>query len=241
MKQQLLIMDFPQVVFAITITLVGFLLYYLPAANAQIENNRRTGPEFWLRHIFIQKFRGFLFMGFLPAVAFGFIYGFPIPLYGLDPGAFFKYWPWLLLTIIIPPIFNYFLARNPATQEQYPQMRIFLWTPKYFVINVLGWLIYLLAYEYLFRGILLFSLYDAFGFWPAVAISVTIYSLAHLPKGAGETIGAIPFGVVLCTITLFTGTLLFSVLAHLALALSNDYFAIRYNPEMAFKTNSKNE
>jgi membrane protease YdiL (CAAX protease family) len=91
-----------------------------------------------------------------------------------------------------------------------------------------------LGYEFLFRGILLFPLVDALGVWPAVAINTVMYSATHIPKGLDETIGAAFLGVVLCLVTLITGTLWVAIVIHITMALTNSFSSIYHNPEMNF-------
>ena len=108
------------------------------------------------------------------------------------------------------------------------------WDGRLVLINTLATTAYLFAYELLFRGIVLSVCVAAVGVWPAIAINVALYSTTHLPKGPAETIGAIPFGVLVCYITLSTGTIWVAVVLHVILSLSNDYLAVYYNPSMQF-------
>ena len=100
--------------------------------------------------------------------------------------------------------------------------------------NTLGWSAYLLGYEFLFRGILLFPLVDALGVWPAIAINTAMYSATHIPKGMDEAIGAAPLGIVLCLITLMTGTLWVAIIVHILMALANSFSSVYHNPNMKF-------
>ncbi len=242
--EEILGTEHPSVVFAILAALGGFLLFYFIAHSGRIKSlfeKRLAGDQLMIRWVMYQKFWGFLSMGFLPAAAFALFFKKIPPAYGLNYTSAITYWPWLLLMLIIPPAANYFLARRPSNLKQYPQMRISKWTWQRFALNSLGWFAYLLAYEYLFRGLLLFPVYEAYGLWTAISVNIALYSLAHLYKGAGETLGAIPFGLLLCLVTLYTGTILLSFLLHLALALSNDYLSIRFNPDMSFNRYKKSE
>ena len=91
--------------------------------------------------------------------------------------------------------------------------------------NTVTWFGFLLAYEFLFRGILFFSVYKAWGFWPSVSINSVIYALVHFPKSTRETLGAIPFGFLMCYITYATGSIWAAFGIHLVMAIANDYFA----------------
>ena len=227
----------PVAVFSVFAGMGGFYLYYYPAHANWVDRigQKYSKPDtaLLIRFLF-RKIWGFLAMGILPAVAWVLLLNRPVRAFGLTFDAVLKYWPWLLLTLAVPVLLNAFLARKPKTQEMYPQLRIKNWTPGLFMLNALGWFFYLLGYEYLFRGILLFGVYEDWGFWGAIATNTALYSLAHFNKGPGEALGAIPFGILICLVTLSTGTIWFALMAHLSLALSNDYFSIRYNPEMGF-------
>ena len=95
------------------------------------------------------------------------------------------------------------------------------------MMNILGWSVYLVAYEFLFRGILLFECYHALGFWPAVAINVSIYSAIHMVYGKDQTFGALVFGAVACYFALTRGTLLIPIFMHLSLSILSDLYSIR--------------
>jgi membrane protease YdiL (CAAX protease family) len=98
----------------------------------------------------------------------------------------------------------------------------------------LGWAIYLLGDEFLFRGILFFSGIDILPLWLNITINCILYAVAHLPKGKLEIIASLPFGVVLCLISYYTGNFWAAWLIHLTLALSNSLIAIKANPLMQF-------
>ena len=114
-------------------------------------------------------------------------------------------------------------------------MKIKEWNKVLFGINAAGWILYLCGYEFLFRGILLFECNNSFGFWPAIAINVVVYSAVHMINGKDEAIGALIFGAIACYFTLTLGTILIAVIMHVALSLSSDYFSIRLNKELSFR------
>ena len=114
----------------------------------------------------------------------------------------------------------------------YPQIRVKEWDAKLIVSYSLAWCAYLFGYELLFRGFLLFPLVDSIGVWPAIAVNIALYSVSHIPKGIDETIGALPFGIILCIVTLQTETIWASFFIHVLLVLSNSLVALRFHPEM---------
>src|SRR5690348_15042200 len=58
----------------------------------------------------------------------------------------------------------------------YPQLREAQWTSRLFVMNGTTWILYLLAYELVFRGYLFFHSLELYPLWLACAINVVIYS-----------------------------------------------------------------
>ena len=103
------------------------------------------------------------------------------------------------------------------------------------MLNLLGWAIYLFGYEFLFRGILLFPLAETVGVWPAIAVNIALYSATHIPKGLDETLGAIPLGLVLCWLTLASGTIWIAFLVHVAMAWTNSLTALKHHPDIHYQ------
>ena len=180
-----------------------------------------------------KKSSGFLFMGIIP----GFIYYFFL---NRDFGKFgfsfdqFKnnYQIIFLLILIITAVL--FVNQKVNRQNNSLQIEIAEWNFRLFLLNTFGWAIYLLGYEFLFRGILLFECYNSFGFWPAIAINIAIYSAIHMVNGKGQTIGALIFGGIACFLTLNRETILIPIFMHVSLSVFSDYFSIRYNNNLSF-------
>jgi len=159
--------------------------------------------------------------------------------YGLQKGDNAGYWYLFIGLPLLIVAISAFASRNQETMNLYPDLKFRTWTPGRLTILTAGWLLYLTAYEFLFRGFLFFSCYYSFGFTTAAIINIVLYSLAHIPKGIKETAGAIPFGLLLCWITWLTGSIWIPLIAHLSLALSTQYFAIYHHAEMKFRWSVK--
>jgi membrane protease YdiL (CAAX protease family) len=139
----------------------------------------------------------------------------------------------LVLAIILIPIVS-INAKKTKNLKNYPQIRRKIWTRKTVFINAFGWFIFILAYEFLFRGILLFPLLDSIGVWPAIAINSSLYAATHIPKGVEETIGALLFGTLICVITIISGSIWVAFIAHLTIAWTNSFTALKYHPSIHF-------
>ena len=221
--------------------LMFFILYWFTAQSKKIKAFffvKNNPDEASIKHVFFTKVFGFLSMGVIPTfLCLFFIPEFSLADYGLtiipETAMFTLVWAFGLSALVVP--LAYFSAKKPKNLLNYPQIRARFWTKKTLLINLLGWLLYLFGYEFLFRGTLLIPLEVALGVWPAIAINVALYSATHIPKGLDETLGAIPLGVVLCLLTLASGTIWIAFIVHLAMAWTNSLTALKHNPETHFK------
>ena len=189
---------------------------------------RRAGADVGApAHWFRQRAAGFVLLGVIPAAAA------PVLGWRLD-GTGLLTLPapdrTLLLVagvcaVTLPAIL--WSSRKPDFALHYPQIRVAAWDGPLRLKNGLTWALYLVGYEYFFRGFLLFGLTDALGAWPAVALTTFAYVLAHIHKNADETIGCIPMGVVFAWGTLWSGSIWGAWLAHVIIANTSELLATR--------------
>lgn len=130
-------------------------------------------------------------------------------------------------------------GKNPDT-GQYPQYRIQEWSRGVIVLNVLTWALYLFAYELSFRGFMLQALLP-YGAVTAITVNAALYVALHMPKGLREALAALPYGIVLCVVTLSTGTIWPAFVSHCALAMANFVVCFRANPSLRIRSNRRGE
>ncbi len=234
-----------QVCFPILLSLIAFIVYWFSTQSPGIKvsfYNRFPEDKASTNHFLYVKLSGFVFLGIIPAIlSLIFLPEFSLVDYGLSfkmDTAVFSLLSILILSLIVVPLAAY-SAHKGENLKNYPQIRTREWTRKIYISNLIGWALYLLAYEFLFRGILLIPLVDSLGIWPAIAINIALYSATHIPKGATETIGAIPLGLVLCILTIASGTIWIAFFVHLAMAWSNSLSALKHHPEIHYKSYGK--
>jgi membrane protease YdiL (CAAX protease family) len=230
---------------SITASAFFFCAYWFIFVSKNIEKyfyENFSGDKGRVYHVLFTKYTGFLLMGVIPCIFSLAI----MPQYTLsDYGISFSkgtnhisfYWIAGLSPIII--IMNWFSARRPEVFSMYPQIRVKEWNAKLIIHYSLSWCAYLFGYEFLFRGLLLIPLADTIGVWPAIAVNIALYSATHISNGKSETIGAAPLGLVLCLLTLQTGTIWIAFGVHVVLALSSNLLALKFNPEMKIVKISK--
>ena len=194
-----------------------------------LEQDRKT--YIW---VLFQRSVGVLFLGILPALIALFLFSVNLHDFGFSTGVTPTVVLWSFGLGLCVIIINYIAAGKSDNIEVSPQIRIKNWSLSFFSVNALSWIAYLFAYEFLFRGLLLFSLLEIVPYWPAILLNTFFYSLVHYPKGYKQTVGAVPFGIILCILTIKTGSIWIAFFVHVMLALSNDHFALRANPIMFY-------
>nr|WKN36399.1 CPBP family intramembrane metalloprotease [Tunicatimonas sp. TK19036] len=229
--------EFAAPVISILMLTVGFVTFWFLSESKQARQwivDKWAHPASSVNWVLYQKFLGVLFLGVIPiSIALIFL-PFTVSEYGLNFQNTGVSLLWILgIASVVFPI-NINAAKRPDNLAYYPMMRVQQWDTRLILLNALATISYLFSYELMFRGILLTACVSGLGVWPAIAINIALYSTTHLPKGPAETIGAIPFGLLMCYITLTTGTIWVAVVVHVILSLSNDYLAVYYNPEMKF-------
>jgi len=203
---------------------LGFAAYYFLA--------HRENHSGQVREVVSQRGWGVLFMGL---ATFSII----LLIYKENPGAYglsfsFAMAPpwWIYLAIPIILVASYFQASSPGNLTMYPQIRVKKWSKKIIALSAGSWIAFLVAYEFFFRGFLLFASLTVLDTWPAIALNCALYGFAHFYKGPGETFGAIAIGVILCYMTILTGNIWSAVIIHSFMALSNEWFSLRAHPDM---------
>ncbi|MGM0496846.1 MAG: CPBP family intramembrane glutamic endopeptidase [Bacteroidota bacterium] len=228
-----------QIHFLVLILLItGFIIYYFASKTLNVYFKKlpeNKVPSFY--SMTYQRILGFSIFGVIPAVIVLMVRSKSLTNYGLNFNQLQTSFIWTLILGLGILLANYYLAGKPQNLKNYPQIRFSNWTLQKLLINCTTWTLYLFGYELMFRGLLLFSFYYAYGTGIAIVVNTILYSLVHIPKGKKETFGAIPLGIVLCFVTLNTGSVFFAFIFHVIMALSNDYFAIKAHPSMTINLN----
>lgn len=216
--------------------LIAFGLYFwLLYSRKKMESflAKKSNPtRVNIQYFGIEKFSGWLLMMVLPIIVLTIAGLFDTQQLGIKfihPQKILLCWG-LAGGLVL--VVNFIRAHKPANYNLYPQIRTNVWTPRLLFYYIGGWAVYLLGYEFLFRGILFFSGVQILPLWANILINTVLYALAHIPKGKLEIIASLPFGVVLCLISWYTGSFWAAWLIHLTLSLSNSLIALWANPNM---------
>lgn len=217
--------------------ITGFLVCQFIPLNRFVQQYFRSDPadpSDNTRYILFQRLLSVFVFGFIPLVV--------IFIKGTDPatiGLNFKNPAFFLgtgvATGIVLVLINFMNRKNPDNLLAYPQIRKKEWSVEMIIASAISWLAYLLTYEFILRGYLLFSMVQSFGTWNAVSLNLALYSLMHVPKGWKEAIGSLPLGFLMCLLCLHAGNIWPAVITHSFLALSNEWFALANHPEIFIK------
>jgi membrane protease YdiL (CAAX protease family) len=227
-----------EAIYSIILVTTVFSIYLLVTGLRSIRRWISSGanePAASVRITLFNKLTGFILFGFIPLF---FIRLTPEknPVdYGISVSMIIKS---LLIALpfalIIIPL-SYLNSGKSDNLKQYPMFRLPFWHWNSLIISALSWIMYLAAYEFMFRGFLLFSCIQSFSIPVAILINICLYSLAHIPKGLKETIGSIPAGLIFCLLVIKLGSIWVALFIHIIMALSNEWFSIAAHPEMEFR------
>jgi len=217
-------------------TVIIYYFYYYFISSGRIEkycNKIVDSVQKEISVFFIKKVSGFLILGLIPVLLYNLFLNPDFGKFGLSINHFRNNF-FIVFSLII--VIALVLFMNQKTNDKHNSLQINLseWNILLFLLNAAGWIMYLVGYEFLFRGILLFECYGSFGFWPAIAINVAVYSAIHLVNGKVQTIGALIFGVIVCYLTLSRESVLIPIFVHISVSILSDYFSIRYNTDVGF-------
>lgn len=221
---------------AIVSVILLFFLYYFTA-------NRKLAGTWLIRPLFPSirdetvdfisfKLSGIIFTGVIPFILFLWILRLPPSEIGFVAGQTSGYWYILVLLIVITLTVAFFSSKSPRIRARSPELRLKDWYPGHVILSAGAWVLYLLGYEFVFRGVLWFLCFDAFGFWPALAINLVLYSLVHLPQGVQMAVGTIPVGIIFCLLSSLTGSFLPAFIVHSFIAVSTELFSLYHEPDV---------
>jgi len=231
--------------FAIFSVCLFFLLYFFTAKRRIFLKYlvQPVGPSglAGVNEFISYKLTGIFFTGVLPFLVFVMILKVPSSGIGLVTGRTFHFWYLLIILVIITAIATFKMSQSKKVQQLSPELKLNDWFPRHVILSVTAWLLYILGYEFLFRGVLWFLTSDAFGFWPALMINILLYSLVHLPQGKQISLGAVPVGVVLCIMSQLTGSFIPAFLIHSFIAVLTDLFSLYHNKEVRLHLNQEDQ
>ncbi len=115
------------------------------------------------------------------------------------------------LAIMLPLVWIF--SSFPEFVRTYPQLATARDNWSTFIIFESGLLLYLVAWEFIWRGFMLFGLKEKFGYY-AIFIQMIPFLILHNGKPAAETFGAIIAGIALGILAWRTRSIYYCVITH---------------------------
>jgi membrane protease YdiL (CAAX protease family) len=167
----------------------------------------------------------FITLFIIPALIVKFIFKEKLRDYGVSSGEFrtgIKL-SILFLAFMIPLI--WLATSQPAFSLTYPLLDRARDSWNIFILYESGLLFYLFAWEFIWRGFMLFGLKEKFGYY-AVVIQMIPFLILHNGKPPVETFGAILGGIALGILAYRTQSIYYCVVTHAGIMICVDLFAV---------------
>ncbi len=148
--------------------------------------------------------------------------------YGIKPGDYKTGIKLSLLFILIMIPVIWFISAEPAFGVTYPLLITARDSWKIFFIYETGLVFYLFAWEFIWRGFMLFGLKEKFGYY-AVILQMIPFLILHNGKPPVETFSAIIGGLALGILAYRTESIYYCVITHAGIMFTIDLFTtLRY-------------
>ncbi len=129
-------------------------------------------------------------------------------------------------------------SRDAELSRFYPFSKTACRSPKTFIAFEAAYLLlYYVAWEFLYRGILFFPLIPAVGLVPALSIQTIISTLHHCGHPLSEIFAALAAGFIFGLVAYYTGSFVYTIFLHALTGISTDLFIYRraYRPAYSDK------
>jgi membrane protease YdiL (CAAX protease family) len=132
----------------------------------------------------------------------------------------------IFILVMIPTV--WFFSATPDFAEKYPLLLSTRINWSQFFIYETGMIIYMVGWEFFWRGFMLFGLKERFSFY-AVLIQMIPFVILHNGKPMAETFGAIAGGIALGVLAFRTRSIYYCVVTHIGVMFSIDLIStLRY-------------
>jgi len=148
--------------------------------------------------------------------------------YGLQIGELKSGLIFSFVFLIVMITLIWFISATPSFSEKYPHLLSTRSSWEEFLVYELGMMIYMIGWEFIWRGYMLFGLKERFGYY-SVLIQMIPFVILHNGKPVVETFGAIAGGIALGILALRTNSIFYCVITHTGVMFAIDLIStLRY-------------
>ena len=130
-----------------------------------------------------------------------------------------------VVAVLIMAALLWFVSASESFSLNYPSLKSAKDLSSQFLIYELVLFFYIIAWEFIWRGYMLFGLEKKFGYY-AVFIQMIPFVILHNGKPLLEMLGAIPGGIILGILALRTRSILYGVIIHFSVMFFIDVYSI---------------
>jgi membrane protease YdiL (CAAX protease family) len=134
---------------------------------------------------------------------------------------------WIAAGVPVAVLAGWLAANSPAMRLVYPVDRNLTAAPSSFLPSAGLLVLYYVAWELLFRGILLLGLRERLGGANANALQTALSVMAHFAHPPLETLAAVPAGLIFGGVTLRTRSIWPVVVVHWTAGVAMNWFLVR--------------
>lgn len=164
----------------------------------------------------------------LPLLIIKFVLNEKISSYGLKTGDFKTGIKFLIIFSIPVVVITFILSGLPEFAQAYPFLKAAKYDLKTFILFEISALVYMFAWEFIWRGFMLFGLEEKFGI-NAILIQMLPFVILHNGKPFIETISAILGAMILGYIAFRTRSFYYGAAIHFIMFFSMDLFVVLKN------------
>lgn len=148
--------------------------------------------------------------------------------YGLQLGDYKTGLKYSAIFLLVMIVLIWFVSATPAFAEKYPHLSDAKSNWNILLIYEFGMLLYMIAWEFIWRGFMLFGLEKKFGYY-SVLMQMIPFVILHNGKPFLETFGAIFGGIALGILALRTRSFYYCVITHIGVMFTIDFIStLRY-------------
>lgn len=127
--------------------------------------------------------------------------------------------------LIIMILVLWFVTASEQFIQKYPHLSSSRDSWNTLLIYESGMFVYMIGWEFIWRGFMLFGLEKKFGFY-SIFMQMIPFVILHNGKPLLETIGAIPGGIALGWLALRTRSFYYCVAVHMGIMISIDFISV---------------
>ncbi len=148
--------------------------------------------------------------------------------YGLRIGDYKAGLQFSAIFLVVMIMIIWFISAAPDFADKYPHLQSTKNSWKEFYIYEAGMLLYMISWEFIWRGFMLFGLKEKFGYY-SVLIQMIPFVILHNGKPIPETFGAIAGGIALGILAFRTNSIYYCIITHIGVMYSIDLIStLRY-------------